>query len=37
MGIETVIGWVVGVGQICPVEVMASEMIPDVTEIGGWV
>jgi alkanesulfonate monooxygenase SsuD/methylene tetrahydromethanopterin reductase-like flavin-dependent oxidoreductase (luciferase family) len=32
MGIETVFGWVVGVDQITPIEVMAREVIPAVAE-----
>jgi alkanesulfonate monooxygenase SsuD/methylene tetrahydromethanopterin reductase-like flavin-dependent oxidoreductase (luciferase family) len=32
MGIETVFGWVVGVDQITPLEVMAREVIPAVAE-----
>lgn len=34
MGIQTVFGWVVGVDQITPLEVMASEVIPAVAEFG---
>ena len=33
MGIETVHGWVVGVDRITPMEVMAREVIP---EVSGW-
>jgi alkanesulfonate monooxygenase SsuD/methylene tetrahydromethanopterin reductase-like flavin-dependent oxidoreductase (luciferase family) len=33
MGIETVIGWVVGVDQIRPLEVMAREVIPAAAEL----
>jgi alkanesulfonate monooxygenase SsuD/methylene tetrahydromethanopterin reductase-like flavin-dependent oxidoreductase (luciferase family) len=33
MGIETVIGWVVGVDRMMPLEVMAREVIPAAAEI----
>jgi alkanesulfonate monooxygenase SsuD/methylene tetrahydromethanopterin reductase-like flavin-dependent oxidoreductase (luciferase family) len=33
MGIETVFGWVVGVDQIEPIEIMGQEVIPAVAEI----
>jgi alkanesulfonate monooxygenase SsuD/methylene tetrahydromethanopterin reductase-like flavin-dependent oxidoreductase (luciferase family) len=33
MGIETVIGWVVGVDRLKPIEVMASEVIPAAAEL----
>jgi alkanesulfonate monooxygenase SsuD/methylene tetrahydromethanopterin reductase-like flavin-dependent oxidoreductase (luciferase family) len=33
MGIETVFGWVVNVGQIAPLEVMGREVIPVVAEL----
>jgi hypothetical protein len=33
MGIETVIGWVVGVDRIAPIDVMAREVIPAVAEL----
>jgi F420-dependent oxidoreductase-like protein len=33
MGIETVIGWVVGVDRITPLEVMAREVIPAAAEL----
>ena len=33
MGIQTVFGWVVGVDQITPVEVMGREVIPAVAEL----
>jgi alkanesulfonate monooxygenase SsuD/methylene tetrahydromethanopterin reductase-like flavin-dependent oxidoreductase (luciferase family) len=33
MGIETVIGWVVGVDQLTPIEVMGREVIPAVAEL----
>jgi len=33
MGIETVLGWVVGVDQITPIEVMAREVIPAAAEL----
>jgi F420-dependent oxidoreductase-like protein len=33
-GIETVIGWVVGVDRITPIEVMAREVIPAVMDFG---
>jgi alkanesulfonate monooxygenase SsuD/methylene tetrahydromethanopterin reductase-like flavin-dependent oxidoreductase (luciferase family) len=33
IGIETVIGWVVGVDRIRPLEVMAREVIPAATEL----
>jgi F420-dependent oxidoreductase-like protein len=33
MGIETVFGWVVGVEQITPLEVMGREVIPAVAEL----
>jgi hypothetical protein len=38
MGIETVLGWVVGVDAIRPLDVMASEVIPAATELrpGPW-
>jgi F420-dependent oxidoreductase-like protein len=34
MGIETVFGWVVGMDQITPIEVMGREVIPAVRELG---
>lgn len=34
MGIETVIGWVVGVDQITPIEIMAREVIPAAAALG---
>jgi F420-dependent oxidoreductase-like protein len=34
MGIETVIGWVVGVDRIRPIEIMGREVIPVVAELG---
>ena len=34
MGIETVLGWVVGVDRIDPIEVMGREVIPAVAELG---
>jgi F420-dependent oxidoreductase-like protein len=34
MGIETVIGWVVGVDRIRPIEIMGREVIPAVAELG---
>ena len=34
MGIETVFGWVVGVDQIKPLEIMAREVIPPAAELG---
>ena len=34
MGVETVFGWVVGVDQITPLEVMGREVIPAVAELG---
>jgi F420-dependent oxidoreductase-like protein len=33
MGVETVFGWVVGVDQITPLEVMGREVIPAVAEL----
>jgi len=33
MGIETVLGWVVGVDRITPIEVMGREVIPAVAEL----
>jgi len=33
LGIETVLGWVVGVDRITPLEVMAREVIPAVAEL----
>jgi hypothetical protein len=33
MGIETVIGWVVGVDRMTPLEVMGAEVIPAVVDI----
>jgi alkanesulfonate monooxygenase SsuD/methylene tetrahydromethanopterin reductase-like flavin-dependent oxidoreductase (luciferase family) len=33
MGIDTVIGWVVGVDRVTPLEVMGSEVIPAVRDI----
>ena len=33
MGIETVFGWVIGVDQITPIEVMGREVIPAIAEI----
>lgn len=33
MGIETVLGWVVGVERIEPLEIMGREVIP---EVAGW-
>ncbi|MGH2351968.1 MAG: TIGR03560 family F420-dependent LLM class oxidoreductase [Chloroflexota bacterium] len=37
MGIETVFGWVVGVDQIRPIEVMGREIIPAAAELGAAV
>ena len=34
MGIETVLGWVVGVDRITPLEIMGREVIPAVAEVG---
>ena len=34
LGIETVLGWVVGVDRIRPLEIMAREVIPAVAELG---
>ena len=34
MGAETVLGWVVGVDRIAPLEVMAREVIPAAAELG---
>jgi F420-dependent oxidoreductase-like protein len=34
LGIETVLGWVVGVDRIGPLEIMAREVIPAVAELG---
>jgi alkanesulfonate monooxygenase SsuD/methylene tetrahydromethanopterin reductase-like flavin-dependent oxidoreductase (luciferase family) len=34
LGVETVIGWVVGVDRITPIEVMAREVIPAAIELG---
>lgn len=33
MGIQTVLGWVVGVDQITPIEIMGREVIPAVAEL----
>jgi len=33
MGIETVFGWVVGVDQIAPIEIMGREVIPAAAEL----
>jgi hypothetical protein len=33
MGIQSVFGWVVGVDQIRPLEIMAREVIPAVSEL----
>jgi F420-dependent oxidoreductase-like protein len=33
MGIETVLGWVVGVDQIAPIEIMGREVIPAVADL----
>ena len=33
MGIETVLGWVVGIDRITPIEVMGREVIPAVAEL----
>jgi hypothetical protein len=33
MGIETVLGWVIGVDRIRPLEVMGREVIPAVGEL----
>jgi F420-dependent oxidoreductase-like protein len=34
MGIQTVLGWVVGVARIAPIAVMAREVIPAAAELG---
>ena len=34
MGIETVLGWVVGVDRIIPLEIMGREVIPAAAELG---
>jgi alkanesulfonate monooxygenase SsuD/methylene tetrahydromethanopterin reductase-like flavin-dependent oxidoreductase (luciferase family) len=34
LGVETVIGWVVGVDRIAPLEVMGREVIPAAAELG---
>jgi len=34
MGIETVLGWVVGVDRITPLEIMGREVIPALAEVG---
>lgn len=34
MGIETVFGWVVGVDQVAPIEIMGREVIPEVAGFG---
>jgi alkanesulfonate monooxygenase SsuD/methylene tetrahydromethanopterin reductase-like flavin-dependent oxidoreductase (luciferase family) len=34
LGIETVIGWVVGVDRISPIEIMGREVIPAAAELG---
>lgn len=34
MGIQTVLGWVVGVDQITPIEIMGREVIPAAAELG---
>jgi hypothetical protein len=33
MGIETVLGWVVGVDRITPIEIIGREVIPAVAEL----
>jgi F420-dependent oxidoreductase-like protein len=33
MGVETVLGWVVGVDRITPIEVMGREVIPEVADL----
>jgi hypothetical protein len=33
LGVETVIGWVVGVDRIAPIEVMAREVTPAAGEL----
>ena len=33
MGIDTVLGWVVGVDRIDPIEVMGREVIPAIAEL----
>jgi hypothetical protein len=34
MGIETVLGWVVGVDRIRPLEIMGREVIPEAADLG---
>ena len=34
MGIQTVLGWVIGVDRIRPLEIMGREVIPAVAELG---
>ncbi len=34
MGAETVLGWVVGVDRIAPLEIMARHVIPFARELG---
>jgi F420-dependent oxidoreductase-like protein len=34
MGIETVLGWVVGVDRMTPLEIMGREVIPAIAELG---
>jgi hypothetical protein len=33
MGVETVLGWVVGVDRITPIEVMGREVIPAIADL----
>ena len=33
LGVETVIGWVVGVDRIRPIEIMGREVIPAAAEL----
>jgi hypothetical protein len=35
LGVETVIGWVVGVDRITPIEIMGREVIPAAADLGG--
>jgi hypothetical protein len=34
MGIQTVLGWVVGVERIRPIEIIGRDVIPAVAELG---
>jgi hypothetical protein len=34
MGVQTVLGWVVGMDRISPIDVMGRDVIPAVAEFG---